>query len=123
MRENNKMDSIVELVNNLREGFISLQEKTRSRKSPPIFDPGRIEKMQYMRFVEKQSLSVIGKSFGISRERVRQLIGNTGSRDQGLEQKSMVDQNLKRLARQRLKNALRSGSIIRAIVYVTHKEG
>jgi hypothetical protein len=39
----------------------------------------RIEQMKYLRFEKKWTLQQIGNHFGgLSRERVRQLIGNTG---------------------------------------------
>lgn len=37
----------------------------------------RIEQMKYLRFTELKTLQEIGNIFGISRERVRQLIGNS----------------------------------------------
>lgn len=41
-------------------------------------DTARIEAIQYMRFTQNRTLQEIGDHYGISRERVRQILGNTG---------------------------------------------
>jgi DNA-binding transcriptional regulator LsrR (DeoR family) len=41
----------------------------------------RINEMKRLRFVEEWTLQQIADKYGISRERVRQLIGNSGSRN------------------------------------------
>jgi DNA-directed RNA polymerase sigma subunit (sigma70/sigma32) len=46
------------------------------QKSPEAIE--RIEEMKRLRFEEKWTLQQIADKYGICRERVRQLIGNTG---------------------------------------------
>lgn len=41
-------------------------------------DPSRVESIQNMRFVQNRTLKEIGDHYGITRERVRQILGNTG---------------------------------------------
>ena len=45
-----------------------------------IQDMSRLEEMQDMRFNKLMTLKEIGDHFGISKERVRKIIGNTGNR-------------------------------------------
>lgn len=56
----------------------------RSRSTPPKrighggIDTARTDEVRRLRYDQKWTLAEIGKKFGISRERVRQVLGNTG---------------------------------------------
>jgi transcriptional regulator with XRE-family HTH domain len=50
----------------------------------------RVSKMLTLRFAKKWTLQEIGDKFGLSRERIRQLIGNTGNKKASTKPKKMT---------------------------------
>jgi Sigma-70, region 4 len=70
--------NINDLVKSFRELFPDEKQKKKKTKQHGPIDRSRLAEMERLRFVENWSNTEIGKKFGISRERVRQLIGNTG---------------------------------------------
>jgi len=57
------------------------QKLTRSKRGRvrSAAENERVEEMKILRFQENWTLKEIGKKYGITRERVRQLIGNSGA--------------------------------------------
>jgi DNA-directed RNA polymerase sigma subunit (sigma70/sigma32) len=49
-----------------------------TKKAPSQEELDRIALMKKYRFEKKWTLQAIGEMFGVTKERVRQLIGNTG---------------------------------------------
>lgn len=63
----------------LRQEFYSYENKKRGRKAGRSKElEERKTEMERLRFVENWTIEAIGDKYGVSRERVRQIIGNSG---------------------------------------------
>lgn len=73
-------------INELVQAFRPEEKSNRRNKKQkrvkgenPRIDKARVEEMNRLRFVEKMTLQEIADKYQLSRERVRQIIGNTGA--------------------------------------------
>ena len=67
-----------EITNQLKRALDNYANKNYGEQ--PDFDERKAEMLR-LRFEEKWTLSEIGELFGVTKERVRQIIGNTGGKD------------------------------------------